>query len=72
MDSDWTETQESDPGVLKGVLKGFRKPRVRGQAGRCSLSPPAHLLPSGQGLGSLALQLSQPGRLLPVCLPACP
>lgn len=71
MASDWTETQESDPGVLKGVLKGFRKPRVRGQAGRCSLpkpsSPPAALGPGPWLPGAATF----PARPVAAGVPAC-
>lgn len=54
MKSDWTEAQESDPGLLKGPPQGFRWPGSTGGLGSRAPPPPS---PSGKGPGPAALQL---------------
>ena len=66
MELHWTETQDFDPGELKGPPKGFCGPEVWGDYRPSVLFSSS---PSGRGLGPAVLQ---PDPLLPVCLPLVP
>ncbi|XP_069419353.1 apolipoprotein M isoform X1 [Ovis canadensis] len=69
MGSDWSETQDSDPGGLRGPPKGFYRWKVRYSYRPSALFSPR---PSGKGLGPSVLPLLQPKPLLPVYLPPVP
>lgn len=69
MGSDWSETQDSDPGGLRGPPKGFYRWKVRYSYRPSALFSPR---PSGKGLGPSVLPLLQPEPLLPVYLPPVP